>query len=303
MKIDNIPNFCVVSNFGLFIYDSIEDKIISFFRVVNTKEECLVPQDFFGVTWSKEYIFLSKNDSIICIDKNNEIRIFLNKEWKDIHQLYYLRDRLFVCNIDFNTIEVLGVENGNLYKIYTQKIENVNHMNSIYFKDNYFYLCVHNRKDPSYILKCNSKFEIIDKYENIGFENHNIIIEKNFLYTLNSKEGKLVKINLLNKQKESFNISIDEKSYAKGMAKNKDYFLIGLNQQEPDKDKRKYKSCVVIFDNDVNFVKSIEMPELHQTKVVKFLNGGMCHNGIDFPIEMWKKGIIKQAYAEEITKI
>jgi len=293
-------NFCIVSNFGLFLGNIENDDIVPFFRIASLKQKVLVPSDFFGITWNKECIFLSRFDSIICIDQNNEIKIYKDKTWADLHQIYCLEDKLYVCNTSLGTIEILQIVGENLKKTGIKKIENVAHLNSIYFKDDYFYLCDHNKQNPSYILKCNKNFDIIDKYENIGFENHNICIMDDFLYTLSSKKGELVKINLTDKKKEKINISFNDKSYAKGLAYNNKYFLIGLNQQEPDRDKRTYKSCIVIYDNNLEFVKQIELPELHQIKSIKFFKNGLCHNGLDFPINLHKLGTFRQVYMEQI---
>jgi hypothetical protein len=267
-----------------------------------TAIEFLRAKHFWGISWSKEEVFVAIEDSILFLSKENTVtQLVSDVEFRDIHQILFVDGFLYVTNTKNNTINRIDLFDEKIKKI-DWICDNVkigekigNHVNSIYCHDNHFYVCFHNwGLRPAEIRKYDKNFDLCEIYKGIGFQNHNIHIENNTLYSLNSQGKNLIKLDLKTKRVKFKKIDTclygipESCSYGRGLARTENNFFIGLSK-EAVRDKRNDLAWIIALDNNLNYVDKLCLPEECQLKDIRVISEpDYAHNGIPFPI----KGIL-----------
>jgi len=240
----------------------------------------------YGFSWDEKNIFATAYQGVYIFEKNFRVKSELGMKF-DLHQCLYYENALYVCNTRQNIIKIINVQNVNLVSDFAFP-GSERHLNSLFFKDGELYVCLHgncnmhscntNKGRHSKILKLNLNKEILQSWVKTGCGSHNVFLENDFLYTLNSLFGSITKINT--NTNEMIDVSIplastmnhDEKVFPRGFAKNKDTFYIGVAQQASRDKRNLIKSYLYAFDQELNFIESFEFPDLHHIRDVRLIN-------------------------------
>lgn len=169
----------------------------------------------FGITIDED-IYIASNEKIGVFDKHSynfkytlDLPLFVNT-----HQILKIGDILYVCNTSINCMGIYNLktkENKFLDLIKMKIVDSVSkptnahshdliHFNAMCEYKGKIVFCLHNLgvKNSEYYFYD----PLTDKVEFIiaaGFCGHNIKIKDNFLYSLSSQKGQLIRVNLENK--------------------------------------------------------------------------------------------------------
>ncbi|MBV6640631.1 MAG: hypothetical protein KI791_07935, partial [Cyclobacteriaceae bacterium] len=123
---------------------------------------------YFGITWDENFLYATvgvrlnlgeqygqKKERILVFDKALkrqsdffESDIGLN----NVHQLFDTGETMWVANSGKNRIEIIDKELKTIkhwYPFFFKRNKDINHLNSIFIKDNKLYLLAHNNQKPS----------------------------------------------------------------------------------------------------------------------------------------------------------
>jgi len=260
-------------------------------------------ETLYGLTWDQYgNVFISTNTSIRRFDtKNNgEEKVWSsNKNLIGLHQIVHYDDFLYIANTGANKISVFD-SNENFSHVLMSPEPSVtklkhgpqkeqDHINSIFKHGEHFYLCAHNHFEHSFIIVCNSKFEIVKLIKDVGFQCHNVYIEDNILYVLSSIKGSVTKCNLLTDERESVFLDlsgyIDDKIelYLRGLARGKGKFLIGATLLGDKEKRKKSRNWIVETDDNLSVKAVLECPDASQIREIRIINEvDRAHNEIIF---------------------
>lgn len=264
------PDFLFSTSINFCLYSGGKVKIL-FHRLHST----------YGITWSDKYLYLSTNGFVKKIGADLNVLKAL-KISQELHQILFVNNKLYVVIPLENSIGVYD-EDLNLVKKIKLQGENT-HMNSIFFKNDYFYLCHHggNDKAGAHVSVHDSDFTEKFKFTNIGFQNHNAYIKDEHIYTLSSATSSIVKYDI---QKGTLNkLKLEENYFARGLATFGQYFLVGMAPLAKREDRDNEPSKIVVVKNDLTSVEQkINLEFGGQMREVRTLVADPSHNQINFP--------------------
>lgn len=233
---------------------------------------------YYGITTDSQNIYIGarkrmvssldpmENESgvIYKFDKNFALIEALQPEdfpLRDIHQIKFYKDKLYVtCSFD-NMIAVYF--NGVWKKWYPAKEKNkdVNHFNSIYTQDNFIYLLAHNF-GASEILKFDLDLNFIEKIS-LGKQSHNIDIIDSTIMTLSSKESKVLFAN---------NDEIKSKGFIRGFAKTNSHYYIGSSKPTERLQRDFSDSKIFVYNKNWENIDIIELENEGLILDIKLVN-------------------------------
>jgi hypothetical protein len=255
----------------------------------------------YGISWSDTHLYVG---SLIGVEKFGE-DLKKEKEVKSassesLHQILFVNNKLHVALPKEQEIQIFDED---LERIKTHKIKNDplkkdtgkpsqlnynSHINSIFYKDKFFYVCHHNRGDPSFVSihHDNDFFEITGRIENFGSQNHNVYVEKNILYTLSSKNAQLIKFNINKQSMSGLEIAKKGERFLRGFARTKDCFIVGSAPDVMRVDRDKFSSKILMLDNNLELVDEMDVGNYGgQIREIRVLDGDLAHNGILCPVK------------------
>lgn len=236
-------------------------------RKLNISDNC------YGITWNKSNVYISgENQSGYCIyqlDKNFEIVKIINLDINEPHQIFW-KDDLYICNTGRNRIDILGGKQISWNPADCDR----DHINSIWYKNKKWYIIEMRRRtkdDPFPMIRiCNNLFETKELIPIDCDGLHNIYEENNILYSLASSE--IIMINRLTKKEKRRNI-YNQKTLTRGLARTKDYWIIGVSTWQPIQANRpKGDGHILILDNNFNLIDEIYMPDASQITEVRVIS-------------------------------
>lgn len=268
--------------------------IATFNKLIYWKEgkcEIIVEGNYYGVTWSNDYLYVSLNPpheqiSIIkVLDKSFNLLYDLpDKRLLDVHQVFFWSGKLFITNTSIDRIEIFDTEqfkySGHIAQMGNGKADNF-HLNSFWCDGKLFYVCESGSNQPlPAIQMIEPNGNLIGRFELPGVSHlHNVYIENDILFSC-EKYGLVIKE--LNSRKTCVvDLRIDRKAFFRGFAKTKDHFFIGESQELP-REKREFgDSRILILDNDMRIIDTIELVDTGQIQDIRIVSGDLAHNGID----------------------
>jgi len=280
-----IPDFLVSSKPGVYQY-----KDGSFTCVLDEQGD----QDYYGITWSSDTLYCSSPYNLYRFDKSSNMQKtpLKDKSVGDIHQILYHGGVLYLTNTEYNSIDMLDpvtLERVDVLEVGDQR-RDINHINSLFFKNNKLYACFHNNNTSNADIVEYTDKKQTRKLSDLGRMNHNIYIDdSNTLFNLDSKNGCVVKINLDKpalRDKINFRQKAETYNFGRGFAKTKDLFLIGVSHwAKKRKERESTRGFVIVFDNDFNLIEKISLPVDAQVKDIRVTSEpDLAHNEIPYPL-------------------
>lgn len=185
---------------------------------------------------------------------------------KDGHQITCVDDIIYVTNTGFNVITSLQKtgEAGHI-EVYKEVGKDINHINSINFYNNKWWLCQHRMydKDDGGVAVFDSDWRFLCYY-NIGKHAHNAVVKDGHLWSTDSDNGQIIKINL--ETKERIEYSIAHNLMTRGLIITDDYLVVGLSEFDVREKRHAEKTGQVAFYkySTMEYVSSLELPGVGQ---------------------------------------
>lgn len=185
---------------------------------------------------------------------------------KDGHQILCKDDILYLCNSGLNLITTIqkSGEVGHI-QLYNEVGLDKHHINSVNFHDNKWYVCQHRfqDKDDGGVAVFNNNWKFIE-YILIGKHCHNALIKDGFLWSCDSDNGQLIKINLESREKTAYSIS--HNLMTRGIVINGNFLAVGLSEYDTREMRHKSKTARVNFYSypDMVYLSQIEISDAGQ---------------------------------------
>lgn len=252
----------------------------------------------YGLTWDTDTVYYGWNplDKQVTIierfgrDLEPQKKLTEGGQWNS-HQIYYWKGALYITITAQNKVARYDFKTGNLKTQDLKKGCN-NHCNSIFaYKGVIYFLNSNSPTVPVSLSKYTEDLEFIEYFtiQDPGYVFHNLYIEDDVFYGCchsgkGDRTSNLYRYDLKERKGELFEIRKDtENGFMRGLARNEDYFFIGESQHEPIRSLREMgNSRVLIVDNDMKLIDTIELEDTGQLRDVRLLKGDKAHNGIDF---------------------
>jgi len=197
----------------------------------------------FGIGYDDQYIYIASNDKLGAFDKTSykldkliDVPLFINT-----HQILKDKDIFYTCNTAVDTIGIYNKETSYLSlgkfnivddvsKPNNAKSDDTYHVNSLCAYDNKIYFCLHNND------KKMSRYAYFDKdtlevsvIADAGYCSHGISILDNKLYSLSSKTGDIIEIDLATKTINYLPCVNPSEIFLRGLDVYNDYIVMGCS--------------------------------------------------------------------------
>ena len=257
--------------------------------IVNNDDVC-----YYGITWDSDYIYFGHRNkqhpnigtvSVMTSDYNIIDRVPDN--FPDVHQILYVNNKLYVTITAHNSIAIFDGKEVTM-KNWTSTTLNLNHINSIWFDDEYFWLCYHNKVSHqdifhnSQIIKMNKELTSIVEFFEFGKDIHNVYMDDEWLYTCDSVSNRLCALNVHTKEQKSVDIGM----WIRGLAVTDNYIIIGgsiIGKNDEERQKGDAKIYLLSRDTleilDTKLFKDIGA--VYEIRIVD--QQDYAHNNILFP--------------------
>jgi hypothetical protein len=222
----------------------------------------------FGIDYDDQYIYIASNDKLGAFNKTSykfekliDVPLFVNT-----HQIVKDKDTFYTCNTAVDTIGIyndkikhLSLDNfsvvNHISKPNNAKSDDRYHVNSLADYNNKIYFCLHNNDKRMSRYACFDKSTLeVSVVAYAGFCSHGIAILDNKLYSLSSKTGDIIEIDLETK-KINYYPCVDAKTtFLRGLTVYEDHIILGCsnNHNAPmDKD-----NCFIgVFNPQTKVIK------------------------------------------------
>lgn len=217
---------------------------------------------YYGISFSEKCIYVAGRRSpygidlegrvkqkgiILCYDFNFNLVDILEPAFplRDIHQLCWYDNKLWVCNTHDNMIAIYDEKNWNQWYPFGKPTDSVNsdthHINSIFIDNKYIYLVGNKNKAGKIYCFDISSFDLVREF-NLGFGSHNCWYESQTIYTLSSLTGEILSENGLASKVNGF---------LRGAIITKNFNFIGVSENFSNRDQRPYSDSQIIkFSKD-----------------------------------------------------
>lgn len=239
--------------FTFFIYDLNSNQII--YKAPYQKElDCpdLIGQGRstfrpFGITTSKEYIFISSNKKIGVFDKQtfNFLGVLCDNGVINTHQILYHKEHIYRTNTSSNSISKVNINtssqthfclltNTPIKNITTPENYNSHdklHLNSLGYYDKELYIISHNLGNPSELNKIDLNLTKSKKLNNkIGICNHDLNLYNSTFISLSTGTYNISVINLIDNSIKTLPFQPLKEMFLRGSFIKQNYlYFIGNN--------------------------------------------------------------------------
>jgi hypothetical protein len=241
------------------------------------------PAPAYGLTWDDENILMTEYAALKKLDKKFSLVAENTLQRIDYHQCLYVNDEFYVCTTKGNAVSRIDTETLKVLEEYSFEHSNL-HLNSIFYKDDHFYVCLHGRckteqcvlkKDyHSQVVKLTKDFQVVERWLKTGCGAHNVYVEDDYVYTLNSVYGKIVKINALTDERDEIDLKsiLNREVFPRGLARNNDYFYVGVAEAAQRERRGTISSSILTFTSDMAFVGEFKIPGFHHLREIRLVN-------------------------------
>lgn len=214
---------------------------------------------YYGVTWDNESLYITEGDCVV--KRKGSDREILPYKGSHLHQICFYDGRLYVVNTGGNVIDIIDPDTYEVETIDLHGKPGVDdeHINSIFFTDDHVYVCNHNHSQ-SFISVFTKDFkEKVREIRNIGQYSHNIYVEDDWVVTLDSVGKRIVRATGLNRAFVNLkDLDLDGCTYLRGMAKSKDFYIIGSSKWGERGDRN--GSRIIVLNNQFEVVEIMKVP-------------------------------------------
>ncbi|XCN73776.1 MAG: hypothetical protein Q3M24_03190 [Candidatus Electrothrix aestuarii] len=232
---------------------------------------------FYGLTKFKNkwFVFHKNNDNgeILSFSLKEDRIISVQKKVMGLspgcHQIDFCSDKLHVIDTYNNCIQVYASKEEKIIKIEEfypfgslengRNSENYVHMNSIWKKDDFFYLFLHNETmktgKKSEIAILNDKYKVVKRHSTEAVNGHNILKFKGDFVYCNSNENSLVADN-----KSVFQADL----FTRGLALSSKYILVGGSQYGERSLRKNLSGKVYVLNHNFGLLHVLNIPGMVQ---------------------------------------
>jgi len=226
---------------------------------------------YYGISWSPSYMYCHRRNGprrlggtgeIVRYSPSYEFVDIIPGYFPDAHQVFYQGGKIYVTSTSRNAIGVVNEETGEVeFKNWTAFDHDVNHINSVWFDGDNFWVGMHNYAekedsifDTSQVVCVTADFSSVLCSIKIGVGLHNVFVDGDTLYVCSSADGKLIAYDLPTGKivKELY---VGE--WLRGISVTDDYFVLGASATLP-KDKRlEGDASVYLLDRNLEVLDSM----------------------------------------------
>jgi hypothetical protein len=242
-----------------------------------------------GITWDKANVYLSATENTrygirIFNRQLVEISNLFDADLHETHQILWKRDKLYATNTGLNRIEIWDGKEWS-HKAFNPSTCDVDHINAIWSKDEYFYIGEFRRRqsenEKSRVRFCNSDFSL---RANVIVDQpiHNVYIEDGSLYNLVSGDIYGISKIDLESGKQNYYPLFQSKVLLRGLARTESFWYIGVSRWETERDKRHVGDAIILqLDNDFKEVDRIIMLNFGPVCDIRVIDElDLAHNGV-----------------------
>tara|TARA_B100000686_G_scaffold37845_1_gene39290 strand:- start:6137 stop:7030 length:894 start_codon:yes stop_codon:yes gene_type:complete len=234
----------------------------------------------FGIAQS-DLIYIASQGKIVSFGKGKRFPVeeeILSDWFFNTHQILYDEGNLYLTGTSVNCIAKFNLEtkeidyfdtvdlvktkrpDNDLGTVITGKYD-ITHTNSLLINGNSFWFLNHNRRQsPSTIVELNkNNFEVLNVYEDIGFDAHNLVFHNNFLYYLSTAEGYLKSIHIKTREIQIFPIAKFEKLFFRGLCMKDNILYIGATDIS-ERNRKKQECYIYTYHTITTEVTKLKMP-------------------------------------------
>ncbi len=258
----------------------------------------------FGITWQDDKLYIAQPTSIVLLNKRLEHPVItLHGLWYGIHQILARDGKLWMISPRLNAIEICDLktrdfsyftlEDHKLRKLipaecYLQdrlKFSNdISHYNSIFIKDDRLYVSAHNHAKPSFISEYSyPDLKFIKRHEKLGKQIHNIYVENDEIFTLDSLGSQ----SIVSTKGECIKIGT-KGQFVRGLAVTKELFIVACFPYDPKRHTRRQgESFIVVVDRKKKeVVKKLRVKDIGNINDIRILDEpDLAHGNAPF----WSK--------------
>lgn len=249
---------------------------------------------YYGITWDNNYIYLGNrnysyyNTGIISV-MNSDYKVIdqVPGTFPQIHQILYANEKLYITVTMHNSIAIFDGQ-GTVVKNWTSTIKDLNHINSIWFDGEYFWICYHNKVTSdkvfysSQIIKMDKELTSIIEFFEFSKDIHNVYMDGEWLYTCDSKSNKFCALNIHTKEQKFVDIGM----WLRGLAVTDDYIIVGGSIiGKTDKERENGDAKVYLLNRDTLEVLDTKLfKDVGAVTEIRVVGEqDYAHNGIKFP--------------------
>ena len=226
----------------------------------------------FGIAQDTNRIFIASHGKIIEALTSQEI---LSDWFPNTHQILYDEGYLYLtgtsvnCIAKFNlktkeinyfdTLDLVRTKRPDNPLDYTPKYDKT-HTNSLLVNGSSLWFLNHNRGQPSQIVELNKNdFKVLNTYESVGFDAHNLVFHNNYIYYLSTAERTLKSLNLVTREIKILQF-FDGLFFLRGLCIKENILYIGATNTGETKDRTKQECYIYTYHTITTEVIKIKMP-------------------------------------------
>ncbi|OHD63239.1 MAG: hypothetical protein A2176_11685 [Spirochaetes bacterium RBG_13_51_14] len=249
-----------------------------------------------GITWSDKHIYIAYRDEggkcvpsdkegILVLDKKwNEVRRYAKPDYdfNDLHQIYYHDSRLFVANTAMDKIDLINTESHTMEKELPCPLgeKKTHHLNSVFFGEGHYWICMHNRGESDVIKLRPGSFEEVDRIR-IGNQIHNAYVENGRLYTLSSLNSSVLSTDIHKHKRVKRVKKLNTSMWLRGLARTESNWIIGMTTFEAERSKRVgAPSYIIIFNDSFRKKKIVDTTVSGLIYDLRATAGDRAHNSL-----------------------
>lgn len=246
---------CMNKNYFLGLLDLVNQEV-KFIPNTNGKN----PFRPFGITWDDDQFYVAQANSVVDLNCN----VLIPGLWNGLHQalshdgFLYLISPNISClkriNLVTKKIDYLHLDSFKFYDTVPEACKSydknkfsydLHHFNSIFIQGNKAFISAHNHDDPSFVLEFDyPNFNLIKKHDKMGSKIHNVFVENDEIYTIDSCGSRCIASNK-NKQ---YRITSENNMFCRGLAVSRDYFITSYFPEATRRDREKGDAFVVMIN-------------------------------------------------------
>ncbi len=266
----NLPKFIITTSKSVFLYHNGLNEISKgrgvYFGVTQYVNGCIVlaRNNFDGTGGGNT----KGTNSLEFFDKDFNYKGHTDVPFViDGHQILAVGNDLYITNSGLNIVSKINID-GTVepIRLYTEMGRDIHHINSINFYNGEWYITQHRRNygmnDGGIAIF--TKHWSFNQYIDIGKHPHNVVIKDGFIWSTDSFNGKLVKINL-NDHNDRTIYEINSRLLTRGLIVTDQYILVGLSQHDiREKRHDAHDAYIYVYDRSMKFIENIILSNVGQ---------------------------------------
>ena len=241
---------------------------------------------YFGATWSPDRIFVAARNwtgrgegtLILTYDgKLNQVAEDRLPEVREVHEILWHGGIVYICDTGHDRVLAWdGRETKAVYEA-TQTMEDHSHVNNIWCDGERFWVSeLRARRLRAFDLE----WELLETIP-VEYEVHNVYEEDGTVYMCASNRGCLA---CLVSEPIFIDVSSGEYAYARGLARTKSRFYVGLSSVSKHGSRGEGGCCITVLDSGLGKIDEIRFEGTGDLHTIRAMDGiDLAHNRIPCP--------------------